>query len=140
MTRPVVTLDQSGRGCFLVGENTTARGCDKPVKAFLGIPYAQPPVGELRFKLPQKVCLWPGFREANSYGFLRTGDKSLDYHGNQGLLDQLEALRWIQRYIHCFGGDPDNVTVFGESAGSLLLSLSPVKFQMSHLPITEEID
>ena len=68
MTRPVVTLDQSGRGCFLVGENTTARGCDKPVKAFLGIPYAQPPVGELRFKLPQKVCLWPGFREANSYG------------------------------------------------------------------------
>ena len=73
-------------------------------------------------------------------GFLRTGDKGLDYHGNQGLLDQLEALRWIQRYIHCFGGDPDNVTVFGESAGSLLLSLSPVKFQMSHLPITEEID
>ncbi|ELU02753.1 hypothetical protein CAPTEDRAFT_117886, partial [Capitella teleta] len=50
-----------------------------------------------------------------AFGFLSTGDSAAS--GNWGLKDQIEALKWIQKYIHVFGGDPSNVTIVGESAG-----------------------
>ena len=49
-------------------------------------------------------------------GFLSLADK--DLAGNMGLLDQVMALRWVKNNIKTFGGDPNKVTIMGQSAGS----------------------
>ncbi|XP_071310490.1 bile salt-activated lipase-like isoform X4 [Agelaius tricolor] len=54
-------------------------------------------------------------------GFLSTGDENLP--GNYGLKDQHMAIAWVKRNIKAFGGDPDNITIFGESAGAASVSL-----------------
>ncbi len=183
------------------------------VNSFKGIPFAQPPIGELRWKEPQPVNSWTGVRKCDAFGYnamqkkpfgdmgfrspgmsedclylnvwvpagkpkaklpvlvyfygggFVAGDgseprydgesmakrgiitltvnyrlgvfgflahpeltKKSAHHssGNYGLLDQNAALRWVQKNIAAFGGDPNKVTIAGESAGSMSVSAQMV--------------
>jgi para-nitrobenzyl esterase len=182
------------------------------VHAFLGIPYAQPPVGSLRFAAPVPHEPWDGVRDATEFGppppqpgRVTTSDEwltvnvwtpdvdasglpvmvwlyggrfttgasdesdcngarlaadgvvvvSLNYRvggegfmlidgavPNRGLLDQVAALRWVRDNIEGFGGDPGNVTVFGESAGAasmVMLMVMPAAAGLFHRGIAESV-
>ncbi len=79
-----------------------------------------------RFARDGVVCVTINYR-VGADGFLYLGPGL----ANRGLLDQLAALTWVQENIAAFGGDPGNVTVFGESAGAMsigtLLSMPRAK-------------
>jgi para-nitrobenzyl esterase len=200
---------------------------DGKVKAFLGLPYAAAPVGDLRWRAPQPAATWKGERDATKYGahcaqnqvfsdmvfqdgessedclflnvyapanatsqsklpvmfwihgggfaggasseprhngdflplrgvvlvtinyrlgvfgFLATEELAREANGasgNYGLLDMVAALQWVKSNIKNFGGNPDNVTIFGESAGSAAVSTlmaSPIAKGLFHRAIGE---
>jgi para-nitrobenzyl esterase len=78
------------------------------------------------------------------FGFLALPElsKESEHHvsGNYGLLDQIAALQWVKQNIAAFGGNPDNVAIFGQSAGSssaTFLMASPLAKGLFHRAIGE---
>ncbi|XP_077983368.1 pyrethroid hydrolase Ces2e-like [Glandiceps talaboti] len=74
----------------------------------------------------------------DALGFLTTGDSAAS--GNYGLLDQLEALKWVKANVEAFGGDSERITIFGESAGAYsvhLHMLSPLSSGLFHRAILQ---
>lgn len=188
---------------------------------YKGIPFAAPPVGELRWKAPQPAAKWEGVKQTTEYapapfqggnppsgksedclylniwtpaksanekipvlvwiygggfsfgstsepvhngehlarkgvvlvsiayrvgqlGFLAHPELSAENQnpvsGNYGILDQIAGLKWIQENIAAFGGDPNKVTIFGESAGGISVSMlcaSPLAKGLFHGAISQ---
>lgn len=217
---PVQTTTQHG---VIEGNYDTKTGVQK----YFGVPFAKPPVGELRWKAPQPLAPWKGVKETKKFGprpmqgivfgdmmsrseglsedclYLNVwtpakrstknlpvlvyfygggnvaGDGSeprydgesmskkgvvvvtCNYRlnifgnmahselsaetaykgsGNYGYYDQLAALQWVQKNIAAFGGDPNHVTIAGESAGSVAVSYqmtSPLSKGLVHAAIGE---
>ncbi|XP_004431672.1 PREDICTED: liver carboxylesterase-like [Ceratotherium simum simum] len=214
----------------VLGKYVSLEGFAQPVAIFLGVPFAKPPLGSLRFAPPQPAEPWHVVKNTTSYplmcsqdpvagqmlsdlftnrkeniplkfsedclylniytpadltkksrlpvmvwihggslvmggastydglplsahenvvvvtiqyrlgiwGFFSTGDEHSQ--GNWSHLDQVAALRWVQENIANFGGDPGSVTIFGESAGGLSVSvlvLSPLAKNLFHRAISE---
>jgi para-nitrobenzyl esterase len=115
---------------FIHGGGFAAGSSGQPrfgLPAFLGDP--GPLYGGEAFARAGVILVTLNYR-LGALGFLAL-EESLKEHGtagNWGLWDQIEALRWVKANIRAFGGDPDNVTVGGESAGAVcasILALSP---------------
>lgn len=206
-------LSAAGLDTIVTTESGLVAGSGVTVRSYKGIPYAAPPVGELRWKAPQPVKPWKGIRVATTFaancpqiplvpgpqsedclalniwtpagnsaaklpvmvwihgGGFRIGSSSLPAYdgeqfaskgvvlvsinyrlgmfgffahpelsrenpqgvsGNYGLLDAA-ALGWVKRNIAAFGGDPGNVTVFGESSGGAAVCMLMVMPQANGL-------
>ncbi len=76
---------------------------------------------------PKVIAVSMGYR-LSIFGFLSSKEVAADGDFNAGLLDQRAALEWVQRHISQFGGDPEEVTIAGESAGGASVVMQIVAY------------
>jgi len=147
---PLHTRDkQMGEDCLYLNVWTTAKSAKarQPVLLmFHGGGFAAGSASEPRtdgewFAKQGIVVVEPNYR-LGVFGFLAhpelTRESNGHGSGNYGMLDQVAALQWVKRNVAAFGGDPGNVTINGESAGSLSVSAlmaSPLTRQLVHKAI-----
>ncbi|XP_017772303.1 PREDICTED: venom carboxylesterase-6-like [Nicrophorus vespilloides] len=124
---------QTGHGP-VIGLSETSRS-GKNFYSFRKIPYAKPPLGNLRFKVHiNKVQQF--FRVPRS--FYSTVDDATP--GNYGYKDMVLALKWVQENINNFGGNKHKVTIFGQSIGGIAVHymiLSPAGKNLFHWVISQ---
>ncbi len=132
---PASLLEQS-EDCLKL--NVFTRGAAKNLPVMVFIPgggfvsggSGDPIYNGTNFAAAHDVVLVTINYRLNIFGFMNFAsiDSSLGDSGYLGIKDQVAALTWVKENISAFGGDPDNVTVFGESAGSIstiLLTVTP---------------
>lgn len=110
--------------------NNTRETGGYPVMVFIhggGFTYASGMIYSGKYIMDEDVILVTLNYRLGIFGFLSTGDTVVP--GNNGLKDQLTGLKWVNQNIAKFGGNPEKITIFGESAGSAsvnYLLLSPL--------------
>lgn len=92
------------------------------------------PLYQLANQSESKIVIVSAAYRLNLLGFLASDAITADGgSANRGLLDQRAAMEWVQRHISSFGGDPDNVTIDGESAGGASVIMHMLSYGGTHL-------
>ncbi|CAG7787108.1 unnamed protein product [Allacma fusca] len=110
--------------CLFLNVNTPNTKGKLPVMVYIhggGFQWGTSHTHGGKYFMDEDVVLVTFNYRLGAFGFLSTGDTIIQ--GNMGMKDQVAALKWVQSNIEQFGGDPNLVTIFGESAGGGAVSL-----------------
>ena len=148
-TRPGLTKDMMSEDCLYLGIATPATSVNDnlPVMVWIhgGGFKTEYYGGDLWQYLAKRGVVVVSIEyRTGALGFMAHPELSKEsangHSGNYGLLDQIFALKWVQRNIKNFGGDPSKVTIFGESAGAIscsMLCASPLAKGLFHRVISQ---